>query len=323
MNYYYVNLTQDIHYQLIMKMKLILILILISPIILDAQNEKGIKAKGEYLTKFETNNVELFKSKCIELARINAIENTFGKVIMQGNSTYIQNSTNNLKNENYNSFNFISDTYVNGEWLNDIEKPKIEYITQKGSNNEDELWIKASVFGYISELKSTPVDFNFITLSCDNGINCETETYKAGQDLFSMFISPVSGYLSIYIDVPAENKTYKILPYKNSINISSIKVEADKEYIFFSKNKNLLKDSVDEVFAILSNKNIPEVNKIFVLFSPENNINKPILNINNKTNENFEFPDSINSLEFQKWIQKNKSFNKQLQIFTKFITINP
>ena len=306
-----------------MKILLIIILILTCPILINAQFEKGIKAKGEYFTKFETNNVELFRAKCIELARINAIENTFGKVIMQGNSTYIQNSTTNLKNENYNSFNFISDTYVNGEWLNDIERPKIEYPTQKGSNNEDELWIKVTVYGFISELKSTPTNFNFITLSCDNEPNCETEIFKDGQDLFTRFISPINGFLSIYVDVPTENKTYKILPYKNSRNSSSIKIEADKEYIFFSKNRNLLKDSVDEVFANLSKKNTPEVNKFFVIFSPENNINKPILSVSNKTNEAFELGDSINSLEFQKWIQKNKSFNKQLQIFTKYITINP
>ena len=90
-----------------MKIKLIIILLISNPFLTFAQNERGVKARGEYLTKFETNNVELFKSKCIELARINAIENTFGKVIFQGNSTYIQNTTSNLKNENYNSFNFI------------------------------------------------------------------------------------------------------------------------------------------------------------------------------------------------------------------------
>ena len=67
-------------------------------------------------------------------------------------------------------------------------------------------------------------------------------------------------------DISKKHKTYKILPYKNSRNASSIKVEADKEYIFFSKNKNSLKDSVDEVFAILSKINTSEVNKLFVIF---------------------------------------------------------
>jgi hypothetical protein len=306
-----------------MKIKFILILILFSPILTIAQNEKGIKAKGEYLTKFETNNFELFKAKCIELARINAIENTFGKVIMQGNSTYIQNSTNNFKNENYNSFNFISDTYVNGEWLNDIEKPKIEYPTQKGSNNEDEIWIKVTVFGYISELKSTPTNFNFNTLSCDNGINCETETFREGQSLFSKFKTPESGFLSIYIDIPSENRTYKLLPYKYSKDISSIKVAADKEYVFFSKNLNLLKDSVDELKAYLSIANKPEVNKLFIIFSPEKDINKPILSASDNYNKILELPDGINSLDFQKWIQKIKIYNKGIQILTKYITINP
>ena len=113
------------------------------------------------------------------------------------------------------------------------------------------------------------------------------------------------------------------MPYKNSKNTSSIKVEADKEYIFFSKNKDLLKEPVDELTTYLSKNNTPEVNKIFIIFSPENNIIKPILNTNNNTNEKFEMPDSIYSLEFQKWIQKIKSYNKEIQILTKYITINP
>ena len=56
-----------------MKIKLIIVLLFSSPFLTFAQKERGIKARGEYITKFETNNVELFKSKCIELARINAL----------------------------------------------------------------------------------------------------------------------------------------------------------------------------------------------------------------------------------------------------------
>ena len=305
-----------------MEIKLYIFLFLTSPLFVIAQDSKGVVAKGEYLTKFETSTIELFKAKCIELARINAIENVFGKVIMQGNSTYIQNSTNNLKNENYNSFNFISDTYVNGEWLYDIEKPKIDLVIQKGSNNEDEIWIKVTVYGKISELKSTAPDFNFITLSCDNKEDCETETFKNGQDFFVKFISPINGYLSIYLDVPVDNKTYKIFPYKYSKNTSSTKVEADKEYFLFSKNKNILNEPIDELSAYLTKINSPELYKIFVMFSPENDINKPILTTSNNYNK-LELPDGINSLDFQKWIQKIKASNKSVQILTKYITINP
>ena len=287
-----------------------------------SQEAKKIKARGEYSTLFETNNKELFEIKCIELARINAIENTFGKIIMQGNSTYIQNSSNNAKKESYNSFNFISDTYVNGEWLSDIEKPKIVYESINEENEKSKIWIKVTVYGYVSEIVSTPVNFNFSPLSCDNNINCKTEEFKEKQDVFFYFQAPMSGYLSIYLDVPTENKTYKIFPYKRSKNSSNLKIEQDIEYILFSKKKNILKEPVDEIIPYLSKANTPEVNKLFVLFSPDQEIVKPVLSTN-RPNQKFELPDSINSGEFQKWIQTLKSFNKTVQISTTYITINP
>ena len=200
------------------------IIIIISSCIAYSQNINKVKAKGEYTTKFETNNVELFLSKCTELAKINAIENVFGRVIMQGNSTYIQNSINDSKNESYNSFNFISDTYVNGEWISDIEEPEITYpqVEYKGKK---ELWIKVAVNGYVSEIRSVPTSFQFSPLSCDNNINCRTDVFKERQDIFFYFKSPVSGYLAIYLDAPLENKTFKIFPYKKSKNVSNIKIE--------------------------------------------------------------------------------------------------
>jgi hypothetical protein len=297
------------------------ILIITSTNIGVAQNINKIKAKGEYTAKYETNNVELFIAKCIELAKINAIENVFGRVIMQGNSTYIQNSSNDSKNESYNSFNFISDTYVNGEWISDIEEPKIIYpqVEYKG---KIELWIKVLVNGYVSEITSAPIGFQFSPLSCDNNINCKAEVFKEKQDIFFYFKSPVSGYLAIYLDAPLENKTFKIFPYQKSKNSSNIKIEKDIEYILFSKKKNLLNEPVDEIIPYLTKPNTPEVNKLFVLFSPDQEMIKPILN-KNISNKSFELPASISSPEFQKWIQVLKSYNKNVQISTSYITINP
>jgi hypothetical protein len=287
-----------------------------------AQNIKKVKARGEYSIKFESNNKELFEAKCIELARINAIENTFGKVIMQGNSTYIQNSNNNNKNESYNAFNFISDSYVNGEWISDIDEPVIKYETNIGAKNKNELWITVSVYGYVSEVFSAPISFKFSPLSCDNNINCKSEEFREKQDIFFYFQAPIRGYLAIYLDVPLENKTYKIFPYKKSINPSNVKLEQDVEYILFSKKKNILNEPVDEIIPYLTKVNTPEVNKLFILFSPNQEIVKPVLN-SNKSIQKFELPDSINSNDFQKWIQTVKSFNKTIQISTSYITINP
>ena len=48
-----------------------------------------------------------------------------------------------------------------------------------------------------------------------------------------------------------------------------------------------------------------------------------ISNVELNYNKILELPDGINSLDFQKWIQKIKIYNKGIQILTKYITINP
>jgi hypothetical protein len=95
-------------------------------------------------------------------------------------------------------------------------------------------------------------------------------------------------------------------------------VKADKEYIFPSDDFNY--------YSILYAETMQDLSRMFIIFS-KNPINKPFLkeNINSVILSEFEkeqgyfTPDGLESVKFQKWLQKNRYARKDIQV--KFIDI--
>lgn len=270
---------------------------------------KEIVEKGEYKFIIPINmTLQQAKDYGINKAKINAIENAFGSVITEGNSIYTYNKQTGTKIESNSTFNSISDIYVSGEWIEDIDEPIIEHKVI-----DNETWLIATVYGRIRELRSTPIIFQINTLLCPQ-INCATENFKNNQDLFLRFKSPIDGYLTIYLDVPEENKTYRLLPYKSQAEQGSFFVKSDKEYIlFYDSLKNKI---IDEYTLTVSNGNEIESNKLFIIFNPSKPIRKPILN------DIVNLPLTLSTESFQKWLQSLRKFNTELQVDYKYLSIS-
>jgi hypothetical protein len=288
--------------------------------------QKDVKSDGEYQMRIEKNMTQQFaEEKCIELARLEAIRKAFGDVIIQGNSTFIQNKSGE-KVESQNVFNFFSDTYVNGEWIKDLNKPSIEFL-----NQDNERWIKVKVTCIVRPLRPSIVNFTNSTASCPD-IKCSTEQFNDGQDFFVHFKSPIKGYLAIYLDDPNDKTTYRILPYKKYKSLSAIEIEADKEYVFFSKKHDYFSDpqGIDELVMTLTDKNTAEINKLFILFSPTIPLDKPILftaaqsqaQLEN-TKDDYDVPSYLSSEKFQEWLQQTRSRNKEMEFKSFIVNIRP
>jgi len=313
---------------MILKLKRSRIIILGLSLLICARgySQKDVSAEGSFSMRIEKNMTEeIAQIKAIEQARINAIRSVFGDVIIQGNSTYIQNKSGE-KIETQNIFNFYSDTYVNGEWIKDLKDPEIKKTIQ---NNES--WITANVKCLVRSLKPTSVNFDANPSSCPQR-KCITVDFNDNQDFFLILKSPVKGSLSVYLDVPSDQITYRILPYKKYSTLTSIEIEADKEYIFFSKNHDYFKDvsGIDELELTLTNPNTAEINKLFMLFSPNSNIDKPLLNNNpqtsaqiNNVRDNYTIPSYLSSEDFQKWLQQIRGRNKDIEFKSSYINIRP
>lgn len=301
-------------------------IVLFLPFSLWAQKPREVKETGTYKMRIEKSMSEAEAERIsIQRAKIDAIEKAFGQTVFQGNSTYIQNKNTGEKTESQNIFNSISESLVNGEWLEDLKKPLIEKII-----SNDEVWIQATVEGRIREIRSIPVTFKSFPLGCPKP-ECEQLVFKDGQDLYMYFKAPQKGYVSIFADVPTDGKTYRLLPYKYTTSMSYA-VEADKEYIFFYNRpgSQSASEKVDDIQLFLNKKGTSEMTKIFVLYSPEGEFGKPLLSADrnrieaNKLAElNLETPLFLDSEEFQRWLQATRREGRQVQLHTTSITINP
>jgi hypothetical protein len=288
-----------------------------------AQSQTEKVSEGFAEVKLENHvSIEQTKQKAINAAKINAIENAFGSIVLEGNSLYTVNKQEGTKLEFNQIFNSISDVYVNGDWIKDIEKPVIERHL-KG----DDIYFSAKVKGLIRELKNTSVNFSAKALSCEKK-TCETEIFNNGQDFYLFFKAPSDGYLSVYLDIPVEHTTYRLLPYKQEAGLGSVEVKADEEYVFFSPSKASpqKRARVDELSWSLNDKNTPENNKLFVLYRPKEPIEKPVLSKGDNPNvmqKQIELPLYLKSEDFQMWMQQLRGRNQDIQLSTMYLTVKP
>ncbi len=302
--------------------RVVLFLIFLSPVWCFSQ--KTVVSEGEALIRVESSQSQdevTLKSR--QMACVNAIENAFGKVVMQGNSTFLQNSQSGDKSESTNVFSFMADSYVNGEWIETL-KEKTEVIRQADGS----VWIKAYVKGKVREIVTPISQVEVETLSCDS-LLCKTTSFNSGQNLFVQLQTAKNGYVSIYLDDPEAKETFRIFPYQGvrPEKLTAYQLKADKPYILFSGRFDYFgeKQIIDELFLEIQSKLIQY--KLFILFSPEP-LDKPIL-----SDKSVEFltpaerasgvavPKSIGSEKFQTWLQKIRSVNPHIELSTAYIQV--
>jgi hypothetical protein len=288
-------------------MRKLLLLLFIVGVSYMGSAQKVVDTQGRYRLRIEKNWSENDAvKKAVEMAIINAIDNSFGSVIVEGNTMYVKNMQNGVKVKSDITFNSISNVLINGEWIRTTQADT-SFFDEQGYR-----WVEINISGKARALSKASFSPKVSTLSCDN-LNCATETFNSGQRLTVYFKAPKNGYVAIYLD---DSKiTQKLLPYSRQHNLSSFKIEADKEYYFFSEKTN--GDLTDEI-ELFTMDNL-EQNRMFVLFS-ETDFTKPILNklsSGDKTN----FPHSTPSIEFQDWLQKLRVYDPRIEMQIIDITI--
>lgn len=260
---------------------------------------------GEY-TYVVPENVNLDKAKYIALERlkIQLIEEEFGAIVSQSNSTLVKN--NNGKSDV--DFVLIGGSEVNGEWIETIGTPRYNIYYE---NNMLVVSVKAK--GRIREIISTAVDVKSLVLR--NGIEdrFESDTFKSGDDLYISFQSPTNGYLVVYL-VDTEQRAFCLLPYQN-MNEGSFNVEANKRYVLFSTQtaSSELKPYVDEYTMTCTHDQ--EINQLYVIFSTSPFVKA----IDDKLEK--ELPRELSNEDFQKWLAKYRTRDTNMVVKKTTITI--
>lgn len=265
-----------------------------------AQDEKIVRVKGDALVRIENNETQNHaKERAEELAKLDAIQNTFG--------TYVEQQTDMVLEEGKVNYSIMAGTRMKADW---IETTKLEFTfpeQKSGNSNEKIIYVKCAIEGNAREIRSK-ANIKALTLRCPRE-ECASDVFKNNQQLFLYFRAPVDGYLSVYID--EGQITRRLLPYERMGNESYIRITGDKDYVFFENKKGFnTKEKTDEV--ILYTDKTEEYNNIYMIFS-ENTFVKPNLEESSPAGEGIFHPKSISSDDFQEWLAYNRAASTSFQ----------
>ena len=251
----------------------------------------------------ESMSVEEAKRIAVERTKIQALAENFGTRIAQSNTAFVSN--NNEISDTYFSSIGISD--VKGEWIEDIGQPVIDVSFENHS-----VVVYCKIEGYAKEITRKDIDFEALTLRNAPNINYASTQFANGDDLFLYFRSPIQGYLNVFLLSKEDDAAFCLLPYKTDPG-TSFRIEADKEYILFSKQKNETESlSVDEY--TLSTNIAKEFNDLVIIFSPTE-----FYKSNLKNQKEAAIPKMTSISKFNDWLSKLRV--KDDNIVTKYITL--
>ncbi len=288
-----------------MNVKCFLSVVLYAGMSVECIAQRTVKVCSEY-TYHAPENVTLEQAKltALDRAKIQAIADEFGTVVSQSNTAFV-------RNENGNSaidFHSLGGSDVKGEWVETTEEPKyhIEYA-------ENHLIVKVTVSGRIREIAASQIDLTAQVLCNGTTEQFERNEFKDGDDLYLRFQSPVDGFLTIYlIDVTAQT-AYCLLPYRMSKEVAQ-PIKKDTPYIFFSQEYAPNEMNVDEYVMTCSEGQ--DRNDLYLIFSPNAFVKANSESINELR------PRQLHWADFQKWLAKGRSRDKEMRVIRKAITIN-
>ena len=273
--------------------------------------QRTLTASGTY-THYAPMNVTPDQAEltAIERAKVDIIEKEFGRVVGVNNYTEIVN-------EGYQSsvkFLSLGESEVKGEWIETIGKPIIQH---EFANNMQVITV--SISGRIREVKTAKIDLDAKVLRNGVADKYESSEFKDGDDFYVSFVSPVDGYVAIYLyDLSGVNR---LLPMKYSGHPAYF-VSADTKYVFFADGVSLYDDIAKKnQNAIHSDYGLTcsgesEVNRIYIIFSP----NKFSTASDNITDD-VTAPASIDFDGFQKWLSRCRKRDKEMALSIRDVVI--
>lgn len=283
----------------------LLIISITASCISTAVGQKTKKVTTAY-TYFAPENVSLEEAKqtALQRAKIQAIAEEFGTIVTQSNATVIKNA-NGQSEINLHS---LGTTDVKGEWLKTEGKPEYKIAYEEGM-----LSVSVRLTGIIREIVNAPIDFQAKLLCNGTEDKFEQSTFRNGDDLYLSFLSPVDGYLTVYL-TDAKETAYCLLPYRSE-GQGSVAVKANQRYLFFSAAAVPPSEQgyVDEYTMTCENDN--ERNQIYIVFSP-----RLFTKATDQAGHELQ-PRELSGETFREWLFNCRKADREMRVEIKNITI--
>lgn len=263
------------------------------------------KVHGEYIYHAPENvSLEQAKKTALSRAQIQALGDEFGTMVAQHNATLMNNTNGSTQTD----FTSQSSSDVKGEWLETIGEPKYEISYEQGM-----LIVKCAVSGKARELVATQNSFVAKILRNGTEDRFESDNFKSGDDFYLSYQSSTKGYVAVY-QIDDSKNAYCLLPYQSSQD-GKVRVDANTRYVFFnSKTATPLFQPADVDEYNMTCEKASETNYIYVISSP----NPFIKAIDNAV---AGLPRELKYEDFQKWLTKNRTADKDMQVEIKTISV--
>jgi hypothetical protein len=268
--------------------------------------QKTVNICGEYTYNAPENvTLEQAKQTALERAKLEALANKFGTNLSQQNTTLIEN-----QNERSNTqFLALMGSEVKGEWIEDTKPPVYDITTV-----QDMFTVSVSVCGKAREIKGAGINFTAQILRNGTESKFESDEFKHNDDFYLLFKTPVEGYLAVYL-MDEMQTVFCLLPYRGDAS-GKTQVKAGKEYIFFSeKHADKEMTFVDEYTLTCEKSSVQ--NFLYIIFSP-NEFTKAS---DNQSDNELVLPRELPFEDFQRWLAKNRTKDKDMKVETKSLMI--
>ena len=270
---------------------------------LSAQKTEQICGEYTYVAP-ENVSLEQAKQTALDRAKIEALAEKFGTIVSQSNATVVEN-TNGISNTRFLS---LGGSEVKGEWIETTKEPKYNI-----SYEQEMLVVKVSVCGKVREIAGSKIDFTAKVLKNGTEAKFESDNFRDGDAIYLLFRSPVDGYLAVYL-VDESKTVYCLLPYMNAPS-GNARIKSGTEYIFFSEKKaNPSEIAIVNEYVLMTEKSV-EQNFLYIVFSP-NEFTKA----NDKSNDE-TLPRELSLTDFQQWLAKKRTHDKNMELEVKALTI--
>ncbi len=293
-------------------MKKLLLLILITVGFVPAAHaQRVVRVSAEYTYAAPSNvSPEQAKAIAFERARLTALADEFGTTISQNNSTVVSNENGKSSVD----FLSLSSSQVKGEWIETIEE---KVISANYDMNAGMFVIVVRVEGKAKEISNSQIDVIAKVLRNGTDQRFESDSFKNNDDIYLYFRSPAKGNVAVYLMDDSQN-TYCLLPYMNDSD-GKVEVRANKDYVFFSPdmadedNKSI----VDEY--VMTCEKSTESNQIFIIYSPNAFIKA---NDYSSADDGLILPRQLTYADFQKWLTKVRTADRDMVLIQKPITVS-
>lgn len=286
-----------------------------------AFSDEKVTATGHYYAPLSMPPLQA-RQEAINRAQIDAIRNAYGSSVSQTSLSI----TGTGEDGGRDSYYAIGECDVRGEWIETIGDTIWNIVPR-----ERETLYEVTLKGRIREIPGGRADLDVRLLF--NGTDKDRDqirnsTYRVGDYMYIYFMSPIDGYLAVYLGDDDDALTMQCLVPYEGMTDGVFPVKGGQEYVLFSKDT--AEDSLRPLTRRIkmNARNASDINQVYVIFSPNKFVKAPdTANMANtvtdpKTGKEISLlPRQADFTTFQKWLSRNRKRDRDLQIVKTLVNV--